>query len=166
MHFSRCCHVAVQKLCKNTHPRQPAPLLDTSQRSFCPGPCASQDPHVTRTPNSWSVTDTWGSSVAQQWHSRTHDPHSPLFWHHLSPRETLLPVSCSLSLKQRPPDSKGVWTMPLQHQEGLCPFSLLLCLITYNSASSVVHYRIWMVVLWPLLCNFFNIFTWHLVTKC
>lgn len=80
VHFNRCCHIAFQKFCNNTHLHQPVLLFDISKRGSCPGPCALDDPHITVTQNSWCIADPWGISVTQQWHSITHSPHHPLLW--------------------------------------------------------------------------------------
>lgn len=48
--------------------------------------------------------------------------------------------------------------MPRRRREGLCPFSLLLCLIAYKSASNVVHYGIWMVVFVAVTVQFLRLF--------
>lgn len=51
-----------------------------------------------------------------------------------------------------------MWTAPLRRQEGHCPFSLLLCLISYQSASNVVHCRIWMAVFVAVIVQFLQFF--------
>lgn len=51
-----------------------------------------------------------------------------------------------------------MWTVPRRRREGLCPFSLLLCLIAYKSASNVVHYGIWMVVFVAVSVQFLQLF--------